>query len=163
MRISDQLYSMFERQYCTEAGNFLVFQNIANLAGNSSWKGLENLFKEYALDEITHAQKIADFITDRNRVAVVDTLPNPNIGQSDSPIDWVHMAYSKAQGYTALINQIYEECLKEGDHEAAVFLNWYLGEQRCVESFFYDLGLEIARAGSDAALLAIDARYLPKP
>lgn len=38
--LSDGLFKLFNRQYCTEVGNFGVFQNHANQAGNLAWDGL---------------------------------------------------------------------------------------------------------------------------
>jgi ferritin len=150
---------MFNQQYNKEASNFSMYQNLANLAGTNSWRGFETFFKEYALDEITHAQKIADFIIDRNGTPYIDASPNPGVGQSDSPFDWAQTAYTKAQGYTALIKQVYEACLKEGDHEGEEFLRWYILEQVRVESVLFDLKTELARAGSVAGILEIDRRY----
>jgi ferritin len=159
MKISDNLFQCFNRQYNTEAGNFSMYQNLANLAGNLAWRGFETFFKEYALDEITHAQKIADFLIERNRTPFVDTLPNPQVGNKETPIDWVNMAYAKAQNYTAVIQGVYEQCEKEHDREAEVFLHWYLTEQRRVEQVFFDLSQELSRCGSNAAVLLIDQRY----
>ena len=150
---------MINRQYNFEIGNFGGYQNISNIAANQAWDGFASFFQEYALDEITHAQKIADFIVSRNRTPYVDALPRPNIGNPQTPVDWVNVAYGKAQDYTALIKQVYEQCLKENDYEASIFEQWYLVEQRRVEQVWYDLGQELGRAGSNAGLLLIDARF----
>lgn len=159
MKISETLFQGFQKQYQTEIGNYSLYQNLANIADNLAWDGFATFFKEYALDEITHAQKIADFLISRNRTPFVDMLPKPQIGNPATPLEWVSTIYDKAQVYTAVIKQIYELCVKENDQEAAVFLQWYLTEQRRVEQLFFDLKQELERAGSNAAVLLIDARY----
>jgi ferritin len=159
MDLSETLSKQFNRQYNTEIGNYGMYQSLANIAGNASWQGFEDFFKEYALDEITHAQKIADFMVSRNRTPYVDTLPNPNVGTPATPVEWMQVAYEKAQVYTALIKEIYKQCQVEKDDGAAIFLMWYITEQDRVERTFFDLITELKRAGSTAAVLLIDARY----
>lgn len=160
MDLSDRLYQGFQKQYATEAGNYLVFQNIANIAGNLSWQGFEKFFQEYALDEITHAQKIADFIIGRNRTPFVDTLPNPGIKVSNDPIDWFKQSLAKSQNYTAIIKELYRQCEAEKDESAQVFLHWYLAEQDRVERVFTDFINELERIGSNAGILIINERLL---
>ncbi len=159
MKISNDLFVAFNRQYQNEISNYGMYINLSHIAGNLAWEGFQKFFQEYALDEITHAQKIADFIISRNRTPFVDTLPNPEVGNPQTPIEWVQIIYTKAQAYTALIKEVYAQCLKEGDAGAEIFLQWYITEQDRVERLFFDLIAEISRAGSNAALLLIDARY----
>ena len=158
MNLSDNLFKGFQKQYQFEIGNYSMYQNLANVAGNLSWSGFEKFFQGYALDEITHAQKIADFIIARNRTPFVDTLPNPQVGNSDAPIDWFQVALTKAQAYTAVIKDLYRQCETEKDESAQVFLHWYLQEQDRVERILTDFINELKRAGSTAAILIIDAR-----
>ena len=94
-----------------------------------------------------------------NRTLSLEFLPNPEVGNPQTPIEWVQIIYTKAQAYTALIKEVYEQCLKEGDAGAGIFLQWYISEQNRVEQLFYDLIQECSRSGSNAALLLLDARY----
>jgi ferritin len=162
MEISDSLFVSFNKQYGMEIGNFSVYQNLANIADSLKWDGFSAFFKEYALDEITHAQKIADFIVARGKTPFVDTIPNPGIGNILTPAEWVATAYKKAQGYTALIKSVYEQCIKENDYDGQEFLRWYIAEQRRVEQVFFDIQQQISRTGSNAALLLIDASLKAK-
>lgn len=160
MELSDSLYKLFNRQYLTEIGNFGMYQNLANIAGNLAYKGFEKFFKDYALDEITHAQVIANFIIGRKRTPVVGTLQDPGIVYSENPLDWFKQALIKAKGYTAIIKETYEQCEKEKDYAASKFLNWYLIEQDRVEAILTDFINELERSGSTAYLLIINERLL---
>lgn len=160
MNLSDRLTSGFNHQYNVEIGNFGVYQNIANQAGNLTWSGFEKFFQEYALDEITHAQKIANFMIGRNRTPFVDTLPNPGVKVSSDPIDWFKTSLAKAQNYTAIIKELYRQCEAEKDEGACVFLHWYLSEQDRVERVFTDFINELERIGSNAGILIINERLM---
>lgn len=159
MNLSDNLFKGFQKQYGVEVGNYSVYQNLANVAGNLSWSGFEKFFQEYALDEITHAQKIADFIIARNRTPYVDTLPNPQVGNSEVPLDWFQVALTKAQAYTAIIKELYRQCEAEKDESAQVFPMWYLSEQSRVEAFLWNIIQKLKRAGSNASIQLIE-KYL---
>jgi ferritin len=160
MDISTSLFTLFNKQYNTEVSNYSGYQNLANIADALAWDGFAKFFKEYALDEITHAQKIADFIVARNKTPFVDAIPNPGVGNISTPADWIATAYKKAQNYTAIIKSVYEQCIKENDYDGQEFLRWYISEQRRVENILFDIQQQIGRAGSNAALLIIDQSLL---
>jgi ferritin len=92
----------------------------------------------------------------------IDAIPNPGVGNMATPADWIAFAYKKAQEYTALIKQNQAQCYKEGDFTSVAFEEWYLLEQARVENVLFDLQQQISRAGSNAALLIVDASLKAK-
>ena len=58
----------------------------------------------------------------------MEAIDRPQI-EFKSPIEIFEIAYKHEQYVTKLINELMEVAIKENDHAAKSFLNWYIDEQ----------------------------------
>ena len=97
------------------------FQSV-NFQGFAKWMRVQTR------EEMSHAMKIYDFITDRGGRVTLDAIAGPG-GEWKSPLAVFEAAYKHEQKVTALINGLVELAEKEKDHATGVFLQWFVTEQ----------------------------------
>jgi ferritin len=97
------------------------FQSI-NFNGFAQW------MKVQCQEEMGHAMKIYDFITERGGRVVLESIDKPQ-GEWKSPLAAFEAAYKHEQKVTGLINNLVELAKKERDHATDIFLQWFVTEQ----------------------------------
>lgn len=149
MNISDGLYLAFNTQYEKEIGNSNAYHVLANVAANEAWDGFEHFFRKSAVEELEHAQRLADFLIDRNRTPYIGSLASADMSQSGTPFQLAQRAYVLEQRNTVLILELYKQCEIERDIDACIFLHWFVTEQRKSERELFDLLQRLTLAGND--------------
>ena len=97
------------------------FQSI-NLSGFANWMRVQ------AQEEKAHAMKMYDFIIERGGRVMLDEIAKPP-GEWKSPLAVFEASYKHEQKVTGLINDLADLAMKEKDHAAGVFLQWFITEQ----------------------------------
>jgi ferritin len=97
------------------------FESI-DLPGFASWMRVQ--YQE----EVTHAEKIFDYVIERDGRAVIKAFEAPQVDWK-SALDVFEAAYKHEQKVTALINNLMDLAISEKDHAAQVFLQWFVNEQ----------------------------------
>lgn len=93
-----------------------------NLTGFAHW------YRVQAQEEVVHAMKFFDYITDRDGRALVGGITEPQ-NEYTSPLAAVEAALAHEQRVTASINAIYELAVREKDAATQSMLKWFLDEQ----------------------------------
>ncbi len=114
-----------------------------NLAGFANWMRVQ------AAEEMVHALKLYDFITERGGTVTLAGIEGPPTVW-DSPRAVFEAAYAHEQKVTGLINALVDQALAESDHAAHIFLQWYVTEQVEEEASANDIARKLALIGSDA-------------
>ncbi len=120
------------------------------LDGFSSWMGMQ------ASEEYGHAMRIVDHLQDREAAVEYGALeaPTAHFGSAE---DAVRAALEHEQRVTGHIHDLYELAVEEGDHPAAVMLEWFVEEQVEEEHTFHALIEKLELAGdSGPGLLILD-------
>jgi len=92
------------------------------LPGAAHWMRLQ------AQEEVAHAMKFYEFISDRNGRVMHHAIPEPraNFG---SPLEVFEQALANEQKVTAAIMDLYELAIQEKDYVSHSFLQSFLNEQ----------------------------------
>ena len=121
-----------------------------DLPGFASWMRVQ--YQE----EISHAEKIFDYVIERDGRAIVKAWESP-------PIEWKSVvgafeaAYAHEQKVTGLINSLTDLALSEKDHASQIFLQWFVNEQVEEEASVKTIVQQLKRLGdSKAGLFQID-------
>lgn len=123
-----------------------------NRDGYASWLRIQ------AEEEIEHAMKIYDYITDQSESVELTPIAKPDI-KGKTLLDFFNQAYEHEQLVTASINAIMDAAVKEKDYASQVFLQWFVTEQIEEENQTSNIRDDLALAKSDtAAILAIEKR-----
>ncbi len=121
-----------------------------NLTGFAHWLRLQ------ADEERAHGMKFFDFIQDRDRRAVLQSIAQPP-RDFGSPLDLFEQVLAHEQEVTSLIDQLYRKAIAEQDHATQIFLQWFISEQVEEEKTASQI-LETLRMAGDnkVALLMLD-------
>lgn len=115
-RLNDEFYSAY--LYLAMSAYF----EAQNLSGFSSW------MKTQAKEELTHAMKYYDHITDRNGRVQLQAVEAPK-ADWNSPLAAIEAAYKHEQKITKSIYGLVDAAKAEKDHATDVFLDWFVTEQ----------------------------------
>ncbi len=107
-------------------------------------------------EELQHAMKIFDFISDRGGVVKLQSLEGPATDYG-SPLDIAEKALQHEQLVTGQINKVYELAVKEQDYATQALMQWYVTEQVEEEKNANLLIDQLKMAGDNrSALLMLD-------
>ncbi len=90
--------------------------------------GFANWMRIQYQEEISHAEKIFDYVIERDGRAVVKAFEAPPV-EWTSALDAFEAAYRHEQKVTGLINNLVDLALSENDHASHIFLQWFVNEQ----------------------------------
>lgn len=127
-----------------------AFYHRQNLDGFAAWMAAQSA------EEAGHAQRLFDYVLERNGEVVLHELGAP---QKDwkSPLDAVKAALAHEKRVTTMINKLFKQAIAEDDHATRIFLHWFVTEQ-VEEEANVDRIVQRMKLGdgSPAVLLMID-------
>jgi len=115
-QIKHELYSAYI--YLAMAAYF----ETKNLRGFAHWMKIQ--YKE----EVSHAMKMFEFLSDRGVKVLLQAIPQPALDFS-SALEVFEETLKHEQKVTGLIHALYELAQKNSDHASSVFLQWFISEQ----------------------------------
>ncbi len=129
--------------------------------------GCANWMKAQAQEEMIHAMKIYDYVSEcggRVTLKAIDAPPTV----WDSPLAVFEQAYSHEQYVTSLINKLMNLAIAEKDHATQIFLQWFVTEQVEEEASANAVVQRLRLAGeSSGGLFMVDRelgqRLMPVP
>jgi ferritin len=93
-----------------------------NLSGFASWMRVQ------VQEEMTHAMKIYGYVDERGGRILLKSIAAPQT-EWKSPLAVFEATYKHEQKVTGLINDLVNLAIKEKDHAANAFLQWFVSEQ----------------------------------
>ena len=93
-----------------------------NLPGSASW------MRRQAGEEVAHAMKIFDYVTDQDGRVVLAAVETPPKDYKDMADVW-QKALAHEQKVTGLIHALADLAAKEKDHATGALLQWFATEQ----------------------------------
>ena len=90
--------------------------------------GFANWMRVQTQEEVAHAMKIYDFINERGGRVTLKAIDGPET-EWKSPLAAFESIYAHEQKVTSLINALVDLAIKEKDHAANSFLQWFVNEQ----------------------------------
>lgn len=132
------------------------FESI-NLSGFAHWMRVQ------AREEVAHAMKFFDFLTDRGWRVRFKGLAEPPADFS-SPLDACRKVLDNERKVTSLIHELFAQATSRKDYPAQVLLQWFVQEQVEEEKNSSRMVEEVKMAGdSPGALLLIDRDLAARP
>ncbi len=118
--------------------------------------GFANWMRIQAKEEVTHANKMYDYVLTRGGKIELKTIDAPPAAWKNT-LDVMQAALAHEQFVTKCINEMSDLAVKEKDHATQIFLAWYVTEQVEEEENFTDLvnALKLIK-GEGQGLLMLD-------
>ena len=119
-------------------------------------KGFANWFMIQVQEEISHAQKMYNYINDRGGKVKLMLIEEP-LYEFESPMNMFEKTLKHEQFITNSINELVDLAIKENDHATQIFLQWYVTEQIEEEGNDNDIIAKLKFIGKDGnGLLMLD-------
>ena len=145
MLISETMATALSAQVGREYYAAIQYDMIAAYFERGALPELTALFRAQADEELAHAQKFVDYITEAGGVL---EIPEIERGRPDftSIEEAVQTAYDNELAVTTSINALMDRAIAENDHLARGMLQWFVDEQLEEMSLQGDLLTVVKRA-----------------
>ena len=152
MLISESLAKAMSTQVGNEFGASIQYVMLAAYFEREALPQLAAKFYTQAEEEKMHAMKIAHFVTEAGGMLEISAIPasKPNFASAEEAaqlaLDWENKV-------TQQINDLVGMAIKESDHLAQIFLQWFVNEQLEEVTSMDILLRTIKRAGGNLLLV----------
>jgi len=104
-------------------------------------------FRNEAVNELSHYQKISAYLIDRNEAPILSELPKP-IAALTNLISAYQAAAQREALTTQALDELYDLAEETGDNATCQFLLWFIEEQVKSEREYYDFIQQLQRVGT---------------
>ncbi|MBW2147400.1 MAG: ferritin [Deltaproteobacteria bacterium] len=126
--ISEKMQDALNKQLNAELYSSYLYLSMSACFTSINLKGFANWMRVQAHEELAHAMKFYEYITERGgRVALLSVEEPPS--EWASPLAAFEDAYRHEQKVTGLIHELVELAGAEHDHPTNIFLQWFVSEQ----------------------------------
>lgn len=126
--LNERVEERLNEQIRHELQSAYIYFGMAAYFESISLKGFANWMTVQGQEELTHAYRIFNYVSDRSGRAVFKALDAPPV-EWDSPLAAVTDAYQHECKVSASINECVSLASKENDHMTNTFLQWFVAEQ----------------------------------
>jgi ferritin len=155
--ISERMEEALNRQLNAELYSAYLYFSMAAYYEASDLPGFANWMRVQAQEELTHAIKFFDYITQRGGRVTLEMIEKPP-GEWESPVDVSEHELEHERKVTGLINDLVDLALEEKDHATYNFLQWFVAEQVEEEESAGEVLRKVKLASESAAsMLMVDA------
>jgi ferritin len=126
--INDKMQTAINKQINAELYSAYLYISMSAQFQAMNLKGFANWMRIQSLEEFTHADKFYNFLIDRGGRVILNSIEGPPTKWA-SPLAIFQDAYKHEQKVTGLINALVNLAIKEKDHAAHSFLQWFVNEQ----------------------------------
>lgn len=164
MKLTPELESKFNAQITMELEASLVYRQLAVEADVQDLVGMAAWLRHQADEEIVHANKFIDHVTDRGSHATIGAIAAPAVPEAPTAGDIFKAALAHEEKVSESIRNLYRACDDAGDLDARPLLNWFLDEQIEEEATVGEIVGRIERVGDDGVgLLRLDDELGSRP
>jgi ferritin len=126
--ISDKMTSSLNDQINAEIYSAYLYLGMSAQFANTGLKGAANWFYVQAQEEMTHAQRIYDYILSQGSKILLQAIDAPPT-EFGTLLDAFKSALEHEQKVTAMINNLADIASDEKDKATEIFLQWFVTEQ----------------------------------
>jgi ferritin len=126
--ISPTMTEALNRQINAELYSAYLYLSMSSYASFNGLRGAANWFWVQAQEEMSHAQKLYDYVNSQGMHALVTAIEGPPT-EFNSLRDLFERGLAHEQLVTGLINDLANLAREEKDHATGILLQWFVTEQ----------------------------------
>ena len=154
--ISKKMNEVLNGQVNAELYSSYLYLSMSSWFSEKSLSGFAGWMRAQAQEELFHSIKILDYILERGGNVQLETIEKPK-GSWSSPLGIIQETADHEAKVTGLINDLVDVALKERDHAANIFLQWFVAEQVEEEASVGEVVEKMKMIGDDSAgMFAMD-------
>lgn len=156
MKLPENLEAAFSEQITMEFEASLVYRQLGIEMDLRDLPGMASWFRLQADEEIAHAHRFIDHLTDRDNHPRIGAIPAIEL-KLDSVLGAFRAALAHEEKVSASIRALYRACEQAGDLDSRPLLNFFVEEQIEEESTVREICGRIELIGDDGnGLLRLD-------
>ncbi len=126
--MNPKIESAFNEQLNAELFSSYLYLSMAAQFESQNLKGMARWMRMQAIEEHMHGMKFFDFINERGGRVTLAKIKEPRTEWS-SPLQVFEDTCDHERKVTEMINGLVDLAIKEKDHAANAFLQWFVTEQ----------------------------------
>ncbi|MFP4200035.1 MAG: ferritin [Clostridia bacterium] len=142
-----ELLEKMNDQITKEIYSGYIYLGMAAHFEEAALPGFAHWMKRQAAEELEHAMKIFEYLTERGQKVVLGPIEAPR-SEYGSTLEVFEAGLEHERYVSALIRDLYELALEVGDHATAIFLQWFVTEQVEEEDSFRSMIDDLQRIGT---------------
>jgi ferritin len=154
--LSKKVLDLLNKQLNHELSNAMLYRQLSSTANLNGFMGTEEFCRRQYEDELTHFNKVMDYITDRNYAFKIKDPENPETDGISTLMEIFQAALKRELLTTKMLETIRQTAIDDEDQLTEQWLLWLLNEQISEEQNCYDIisMLKVAKDNPGALLLA---------
>ena len=128
MKLSDTLEAAFNQQITLEFQASMVYRQLAIEMDIRDLPGIAAWLRHQADEEIVHANKFIDHLSDRDNHPRIGAVRAPDV-QVDSVLACFEAALAHEETVSASIRALVKKATAADDFDSRPLLDWFIGEQ----------------------------------
>ncbi len=126
--LNKKIENALNEQINKETYSAYLYQSLSAHSTSIGLNGIANWFQIQVQEEISHAQKIYNYINERGGKVKLKAIEQPP-SEFDSVIIMFQETLKHEEFITKSINELMDLAIAEKDHASQIFLQWFVTEQ----------------------------------
>lgn len=126
--LKEKMESALNEQINREMFSAYLYMAMSAYADSQGYKGISRWFMVQYHEEMFHAMKMFEYISDQGGTVILNTIQKPD-SKFGTPLGMFEKALEHEKFVTRSINELAELAISEKDHATRIFLDWYVTEQ----------------------------------
>ncbi|WP_024552304.1 non-heme ferritin [Franconibacter helveticus 513] len=154
--LKSDMMDKLNEQMNLELYSSLLYQQMSAWCSYHSFEGAAAFLRRHAQEEMTHMQRLFDYLTDTGGLPQINAIASP-FAHYASLDELFKATYEHEQLITHKINELAHAAMTSQDYPTFNFLQWYVAEQHEEEKLFKSVIDKLTLVGkSGEALYFID-------
>ncbi|MDJ1655548.1 non-heme ferritin [Raoultella sp. Ech2A] len=133
--LKTEMIDKLNEQMNLELYSSLLYQQMSAWCSYHSFEGAAAFLRRHAQEEMTHMQRLFDYLTDTGSLPCINAIASP-FAEYASLDELFRVTYEHEQLITQQINALAHAAMSAQDYPTFNFLQWYVAEQHEEEKLF---------------------------
>lgn len=159
--LKTEMIDKLNAQMNLELFSSLLYQQMSAWCSYHSFEGAAAFLRRHAQEEMTHMQRLFDYLTDTGSLPRIDNVASP-FAEYNSLDELFRATYEHEQLITQKINELVHAAMIGQDYPTFNFLQWYVAEQHEEEKLFKSVLDKLSLVGKQAKVFTLSIKsFLP--
>ena len=145
--LKTEMIDKLNEQMNLELYSSLLYQQMSAWCSYHSFEGAAAFMRRHAQEEMTHMQRLFDYLTDTGSLPRITPVASP-FAEYASLDELFRATYEHEQLITQKINELVHAAMTSQDYGTFNFLQWYVAEQHEEEKLFKSVLDKLSLAGN---------------
>ena len=145
--LKPEMIEKLNEQMNLELYSSLLYQQMSAWCSYHTFEGAAAFLRRHAQEEMTHMQRLFDYLTDTGNLPRINTVESP-FAEYSSLDELFQETYKHEQLITQKINELAHAAMTNQDYPTFNFLQWYVSEQHEEEKLFKAWQAKVAKVCS---------------